>query len=232
MSYRIAQDFRYMGRDYWKWRVWIEAEEEALDAIDYVEWILHPTFPKPRVTSRARRTGFRLSSAGWGTVHLKDGNTEELRHILRLEYPDDSTDGEAAPAERSKPLKVFLSYGSEDARRAAGLKRELEDRGVSVLDASSISEASVPVEAAVRRSIRNSDAVVGVIGEDTASPFLIDELEFARKAGRQVMMLNRPGMGKAFGVSPGLVSYGTSLELDTDQVTAENVVQALSKLEL
>ena len=233
MTYKIAQDFSYRGGDYWDWQAWIDAAEAALDAIDRVVWILHPTFPQPRIESRDRPRRFKLTSAGWGTfdlyaeLHLHSGTTVSLSHMLRLEYPLDTSAPEATEVRR--PLKVYLSYGSEDAPRAAGLRRALEGQGISVQDATSISESSLPIEAAVRRSIRNSDAVVGVIGEETASPFLIDELEFARKSGRQVMMLNRRGNRKLFGMSPDLVSYGTSLELDTDQITAEHVLQALGK---
>jgi hypothetical protein len=46
--YKISQDFNYKGDDYWGWSVWIEAkEEEQLDKIEYVVYVLHPTFKPP-----------------------------------------------------------------------------------------------------------------------------------------------------------------------------------------
>jgi len=39
----IAQDFEYIGNDYWRWRAWIEGKPSDLDAIEKVTWFLHPT---------------------------------------------------------------------------------------------------------------------------------------------------------------------------------------------
>jgi transcription initiation factor IIF auxiliary subunit len=92
----IKQWEHFEGDDWWKWAVWIEGTDEALDQIEYVEWTLHPSFPNPvrRVTNRAEK--FRIDSGGWGvfTIHArvekKDRNSVRLRHYLRLHRSDGS----------------------------------------------------------------------------------------------------------------------------------------------
>ena len=98
--FKIAQSEEYQGDDWWKWAVWVEAPDEALDRIDYVEWILHATFPDPVRRTRDRESKFRLETGGWGVFQIaarvmkKDGEQIKLRHDLSLHYPD----GEVAPA--------------------------------------------------------------------------------------------------------------------------------------
>lgn len=90
----IQQSEQYLGENWWNWSVWIEGSGEELDALEFVEWQLHPTFPNPirRVTDRS--TNFRLDTGGWGvfmihaTAHRKDGTTEKLRHYLLLHFPE------------------------------------------------------------------------------------------------------------------------------------------------
>jgi transcription initiation factor IIF auxiliary subunit len=89
----IRQSEEYTGDKYWKWSVWIEGSPDELDAVDFVEWQLHPTFPNPirRVTNR--NTNFRLDTGGWGvfmvraSTQRKDGTTENLQHYLQLHFP-------------------------------------------------------------------------------------------------------------------------------------------------
>lgn len=90
----IQQSEKYEGDDWWKWAVWIEAKEETLDLIEYVEWKLHPTFPNPIRKSQDRANKFRLQTGGWGVfqitarVQMKDGKQIKLKHYLELHYPD------------------------------------------------------------------------------------------------------------------------------------------------
>jgi transcription initiation factor IIF auxiliary subunit len=97
MDMHIEQDFKYQGDDTWKWSVWLEAEEEELNEVECVTYILHHTFPKPIRQVTDRQTKFRLDCSGWGVfvihakVKLKDEDEDEaihLKHHLRLEYPD------------------------------------------------------------------------------------------------------------------------------------------------
>lgn len=93
-EYRVEQWEKYEGDDWWKWAVWIEGQDEALDRVDFVEWTLHPTFPNPVRKLKDRATKFRLETGGWGVfaiharVQLKDGRQVKLSHYLKLHYPD------------------------------------------------------------------------------------------------------------------------------------------------
>jgi transcription initiation factor IIF auxiliary subunit len=94
MDIKIAQGFHYVGNDYWKWWIWIDGPEHALNQIERVTYTLHPTFPNPVRTVSDRSTNFRLETAGWGVfrihakVFAKDGKQARLEHDLVLEYPD------------------------------------------------------------------------------------------------------------------------------------------------
>ncbi len=92
-EFTIQQWEEYDGEDWWKWAVWVEGSDAALDRIKFVEWNLHPTFPDPVRTISDRDSKFRLKTAGWGTfpirarVQLKDGRQIKLGHKLKLYYP-------------------------------------------------------------------------------------------------------------------------------------------------
>lgn len=85
---------RYIGSSRKRWEVFIVAENSTLESIEYVEYILHPTFPNPvrRVDESKWETGFLLSENGWGSftigvnIVFKDGSTKYLEH--RLRFPD------------------------------------------------------------------------------------------------------------------------------------------------
>jgi transcription initiation factor IIF auxiliary subunit len=93
-EFDIQQWEEYQGDEWWKWAVWIEGSDEALDQIDYVEWTLHPTFPDPIRKVRNRSEKFRIETGGWGVfqirarVQTKDGSPHKLTHALSLHYPD------------------------------------------------------------------------------------------------------------------------------------------------
>jgi transcription initiation factor IIF auxiliary subunit len=93
-EFTIEQSEQFEGEDWWKWAVWIEGPDEALDRIDFVEWTLHPTFPDPVRRIRDRESKFCLKTGGWGVfpilarVQLNDGRQIKLHHYLKLHYPD------------------------------------------------------------------------------------------------------------------------------------------------
>jgi transcription initiation factor IIF auxiliary subunit len=95
-NYKIAQNFKYEGVDWWSWWVWIEGNKNDLDKIAHVVYTLHPTFPKPVRTISDRESKFRLETVGWGTftiyarLVLKNKEEIALEHELNLEYPDGS----------------------------------------------------------------------------------------------------------------------------------------------
>jgi hypothetical protein len=88
MTLRVAQSCHHEGDGWWTWAVWLEGD--ILDEVARVEYLLHPTFPHPRVVVTDRGTGFRIERTGWGefriflNVTLDDGSTRSLQHDLEL----------------------------------------------------------------------------------------------------------------------------------------------------
>lgn len=80
-------------KNWWKWTVFLRADQAVLDEVECVRYTLHPTFPKPIQERTAPRSGpypFMLQSSGWGTfevgveVFLKDGTVQRLSHPLEF----------------------------------------------------------------------------------------------------------------------------------------------------
>lgn len=92
--YKISQDCDYKGDDFWDWSVWIDAAEDELDKIEYVTYVLHPTFKPPVKKVEDRASHFRLIASGWGTftlfakLHMKNGGEVHLELELELFYPE------------------------------------------------------------------------------------------------------------------------------------------------
>ena len=93
MSLLIRQTASYVGNDdedRWSWSVWIDGPDAELDQVEWVEWILHDTFPNPIVRVTQRQSKFRLNTDGWGEFEInayvmaKDGRRQHLKHWLRL----------------------------------------------------------------------------------------------------------------------------------------------------
>ena len=91
MTLRIRNDWKYEFEDYWKWGAFLDDSGSGeLNNVEYVEYILHPTFKNPvrRVTDK--NSGYRLNTSGWGTfllraiVHFNDGSTKNLSHSIEL----------------------------------------------------------------------------------------------------------------------------------------------------
>ena len=94
MALSIQQDQKYMGSDRWEWSVWLDGTQEELDSVEYVTYILDPTFHDPVRVVGDRTRNFRLSTLAWGTftihanVRHRDGQETTLQHHLVLLYPD------------------------------------------------------------------------------------------------------------------------------------------------
>jgi transcription initiation factor IIF auxiliary subunit len=98
MPLRLEQSEKYEGDGkhdhWWSWSVWVEGSASELDRIEFVEYTLHPTFPRPVRRVYDRESNFKLSTGGWGifTIHAKavakDGSVTPLRHNLVLHFPD------------------------------------------------------------------------------------------------------------------------------------------------
>jgi len=85
-----------VNRNQWNWWTYILGDNDALSAIQCVEYVLHPTFPDPvkTVCDRGAQAGmgFVLAASGWGTftinitVRLKNGETKYLKHDLQFDH--------------------------------------------------------------------------------------------------------------------------------------------------
>lgn len=92
--FEIQQWEEYEGENWWKWAVWLEGSDDALDRVESVEWALHPTFPNPVRRQKNRKDKFKLETAGWGVfpirarINMKGGQSYNLTHHLVLHWED------------------------------------------------------------------------------------------------------------------------------------------------
>lgn len=92
-NYKISQSFKYIGDDYWDWSVWIDANKEDIENIEYVTYNLHHTFINPVRVIRDRESKFKLETSGWGTftiyavLSFTNNTIIQLEHELELDYP-------------------------------------------------------------------------------------------------------------------------------------------------
>lgn len=229
MTYRIAQSEKYVGNDYWNWSAWIEATPEEMNQISLVTWILHPSFSPSRVATEDRTNQFRLDTAGWGTFMLRAElrlkgvpDVKIIRRMLRLNYPSNeevvspsSTSqiqtGDSTELPAVNAHTVFLSYASEDEQQAQIVGHAMKKMGVRVLKANSIS-ADLPIEAAIHKMIRESGAVVNIVGSDYASPYVLMESKMALAEGKPIFTF----LSEGFNLPAGLPSNAQPLRLTSD----------------
>jgi hypothetical protein len=151
-----------------EWSVWIDGDQEQLNQIDRVEYVLHPTLPQPLRTVRDRSTNFKLESRGWGEfmVHAKaitkEGETLRLNHWLKLSDRGGAAESTSVSTERAP---VFVAYNRADSPLAVELSRVLEERGIKVLTENQFS-TDEPMDRAIRVSIGRADAVLALIAAE------------------------------------------------------------------
>jgi transcription initiation factor IIF auxiliary subunit len=85
-----------VDKNKWEWEVFVVADTQTLDAIEYVEYTLHPTFrvPVQKINKQGDEPdrGFFLKAKGWGTftigvkVVFNNGEIRQLVHPLTF-YP-------------------------------------------------------------------------------------------------------------------------------------------------
>jgi len=227
MSYRIAQDFEYAGKDYWRWWAWIDADDSELDQVKHVVWILHPSFKRARVVTAKRSDKFRLTTAGWGTfllkaeVELTNGETRKLKHNLRLEYPDASGANPPLRSSVAERQTIFLSYSTQDSRLAARLRAGLGESGFDVLDQTRVA-AGEPWSEALQRMIAKSDAVVGLNCDDEISSFVSAEIKAAVASSKPAFLLVTADASTA-----GLPDEVQTLTIDIDHINPTAIAQLL-----
>lgn len=90
-NYAKKLDKSLYGYEGYEWRVFIDEDEATLDKIDYVEYLLHKTFPNPKRPAGTRAKNFELKSAGWGEFYIyiniffKNGEKKEQRYWLSFD---------------------------------------------------------------------------------------------------------------------------------------------------
>jgi hypothetical protein len=189
---RIKQDATYEGSDRWSWSVWVDAPEEELSKIDYVEYILHPTFADPTRRVADRSSKFRLDSRGWGeftvraVVVNKDGEKKNLRRWLKLEYPPVGKEpGATEQASSSEGVKsqeeevYFLSCAIGDSLFANALSKALIATGARVLMVAD-EPSDLPWESSIDRLLDQADYAIFIIS-DALSIWMQREIEATAK---------------------------------------------------
>lgn len=206
--FSILQSADYLGRDQWRWAVWIEAAKKDLDRVTEVTWKLHHTFPQPVVTVTARDTNFRLEQIGWGTfelraeVKLRGRQIVQLAHDLELHYPDSEVAVRKKSSLERKP-RVFLSYAAEDLKIASAVKRQLMNAGVQVSEPKDL-RLDLPISVGLQKQINDADALVTIVTPGPPSRWTETEVATAEKARVPVFTLVQEGV-----VSQSLPSGGT-----------------------
>ena len=91
MALRLRNKWNYKGRDHWRWEAFLDDDGSGeLNNIDFVEYVLHSTFPDPIRTIQDPVGGFVLKTEGWGTftlkafAQMKDGSRIPLKHNVEL----------------------------------------------------------------------------------------------------------------------------------------------------
>lgn len=234
MTYRIEQSEKYVGNNYWNWSAWIEATTEELDQVSLVTWILHPTFSPSRVPTEDRSSQFRLDTAGWGTFMLRAelrlndvAEAKIIKRMLQLHYPDNE---DSSKSSKTSPMRtvestllpakdehtVYLSYASEDEKQAQVVGSAMKKLGVRVLKANSIS-SDLPIDSAIHKMIRESNALVSIVGSDYASSYVLNESRMAQAEGKPIFTFLADGLNLPKGL-PGDVE---TLKLTSNQSSLE-----------
>lgn len=93
MKIRLRNTWEYVGDDWWKWGAFLDdGGSGALKEVDSVTYFLHETFRDPVRNVKNPKSGFLMSTEGWGTfelravVRLKSGNSLRLKHDIQLEF--------------------------------------------------------------------------------------------------------------------------------------------------
>ncbi len=91
MALKLRNKWKYEGKDWWAWEAFLDDSGSGeLANVNYVEYVLHPTFPNPVRKVTNPKGGFVLKTSGWGFfllkafVHTKDGRKQKLTHLLEL----------------------------------------------------------------------------------------------------------------------------------------------------
>lgn len=187
MSLEIHQAVSLAGDGYWTWSVWIDGPDAELDQVQSVEWVLHPTFPKPTRRATQRQDKFRIEVSGWEAfeinahVSTKDGREQHLKDQLRLDEPGGAP---AEPPHEENPT-VFVSAGVKDIPWEEAVRDALARRRIDVLTSNDV-PGDAPVETGISATLDRADLVVGIFS-DKSGPWA--EREFTKASEKDVSVV-------------------------------------------
>lgn len=216
-------------KDYYKWAVWIEANESDISDIDHVKYLLHPTFPNRLRKSDDPSSNFKIESKGWGEFRIDISITKTSGDVIKLWHwlslSDDKTQvvsrGGQEGDEETQPKKVYISYSKIDTRTAQLLESMLTDLGMEVASGSDI-EPGVSITDHIEKSINDADAIV-TINPEMENDWQKLEIKIAEDFSKTIIPLDAIAESeekKSF-FSSGIYSdeaYGKNLKALGDQI--------------
>ena len=192
MTLQIRQAATPNEEGWWDWAVWLDGSPNELNQVDYVEYVLHPTFPNPVKKVNDRGTNFRLQARGWGEfnikvrLHLDDDEVIMLEHWLELDEIA-PTRGVESYSMRSRYRKMssdhpllFVSSAMADMKFTYALKSALEEEGLEVLMGQDLDDDQ-PLEIFLETQRRSIQAGLFVVS-DIRNPSLIREYWVIQKS--------------------------------------------------
>lgn len=180
IAIEIRHSCEYRRQDWWDWAVWIEAADEVLDQIEYVDYRLHPTFPNQLRHETNRKKKFGIESAGWGEFMIgveivtRSGEHFKRQHWLSLEYPTatsktvTSYGGSSLTAGKGERPTVFLTGGVTELTLASALGESLQKIGFEVVKMED-APAGVPWETSMSVMMKQADVMVTLISGNLTS---------------------------------------------------------------
>ena len=195
MMFQIKQSVTPYDEGWWKWAVWLDGPEDELDEVEWVEYILHPTFPNPVRKIKDRDTNFRLESRGWGEFNIKvhvylDDRDDPLKLEHWLELDDISpmrwagtesvyTNSQIPRTSQGQPL-LFVSSSSADMEFTYALKDALEEVGLEVVMGQDL-DYDQPLEMLLTTERRHIHASLFVVS-DVRNPLMYREYQAFSKS--------------------------------------------------
>ena len=92
----IFKVFQGGNREHYHIRIWLDGPEEDLDQVEYVVYVLHPTFRNRTRRAKNRDKKFEISIWTWGlfviqtSIHFKNGQIKDIKYYLSYDLPPDS----------------------------------------------------------------------------------------------------------------------------------------------
>ena len=181
---RLKSEATPITEDWWSWKVWVDGTDEALDQIESVKYLLHPTFPDPIRVVEDRQSKFELSERGWVefaiTAHVstKVGETISLEHWIDFKRPGETVESGRKPS-------VFLSFSATDRGMARILKTSLENQGIEVLSPEDLAPGD-SWRSALTEGITRAQVVAFLISGELRG-FAERELALAQQSAKSVV---------------------------------------------